>query len=472
METSPFLIAPPTVPPLDPGFRPAVLANRAFRSAVDATAGGSPLRLGLQRPDGAISTFETTVLSDDSPQAAANLPYVERLVKFLLWQRGASCLLVGGPAEIGGHLQQVYSPEGLRAFDVDFMTRVYETPFTIEVVTPAEVPNTEEPTVALGRHLDGNRIGFDLGASDYKVSAVIDGEAVYANEFPWMPRDATDVAYHHDHISSGLRQAAEHLPRVDAIGGSSAGVWIDDRVRAASLFRGLPQDVFDSQAKELFIGIRDEWGVPLNVVNDGEVTALAGSMSLGVNSVLGIAMGSSEAAGYVTADGTITRWLNELAFAPIDYQPGAPADEWSGDVGCGVQYFCQTGAIRLAARAGIDLDEALSPAQKLVNIQDLMAAGDERVPPIYQTIGIWLGYALAHYTDFYDVAHVLVLGRVTSGHGGEIIVAEARRILAGEFPELSIELHVPDERMKRVGQSVAAASLPSIDRRSLHATDQ
>jgi predicted NBD/HSP70 family sugar kinase len=449
-----------------------VLANRAFLAAVEASGRGTPLRLGLERPDGAISTFETMVFAENAPQAAANVAYAERLVKFLLWQRGASCLLVGGPDEIGRRLQQIYSRHGPRAFDVDFMTSVYETPFTIRRVACDDVPASDEPTVALGRHLEGHRIGFDLGASDYKVSAVIDGETVYAEEFPWQPRHATELSYHHDHITSGLRKAAGHLPRVDAIGGSSAGVWIDDRVRAASLFRGLPQDVFDSQAKEMFLDIRNGWGVPLNVVNDGEVTALAGSMSLGVNSVLGIAMGSSEAAGYVTADGTITRWLNELAFAPVDYQPGAPADEWSGDIGCGVQYFCQTGVIRLAAAAGIDLDEPLSPAEKLVVVQDLMAAGDARVPAIYQTIGIWLGYTLAHYAGFYDVAHVLVLGRVTSGRGGELIVAAARSILAGEFPELSIELHMPDERMKRIGQSVAAASLPSIDERSPDATDQ
>ena len=470
MQTSPFLIAPPTVPPLDPGFRPAVLANRAFRAAVDASGHGTPLRLGMQRPDGAISVFGTIVFADDAPHVGANQPYVERLLKFLLWQRGASRVLVAGPTAIGEHLQRVYSPDGPRSFDVDFMSRVYETPFTIDPVTT--VPTTAEPTMALGRHLEGCRIGFDLGASDYKVSAVVDGDVVYADELPWMPRDATDIAYHYDHITSGLRMAAEHLPRVDAIGGSSAGVWIDDRVRAASLFRGLSREDFDSQARHLFIRIRDDWGLPLNVVNDGEVTALAGSMSLGVNSVLGIAMGSSEAAGYVTADGTITRWLNELAFAPVDYQPSAPADEWSGDIGCGVQYFCQTGVLRLAAAAGIDLDDSLSPAEQLVVVQDLMAAGDERVPPIYQTIGIWLGYTLAHYADFYDVSHVLVLGRVTSGRGGEIIVGEARTILTAEVPELSIEFHVPDERMKRVGKSVAAASLPSIDERSPHAADQ
>ena len=459
------LVAPEVTPPLDPNFKPAILANRAFRKAVAESGDTVTLRMGLERPSGAISTFETKVFADSHPRAEQNLAFAERLLKFLLWQRGASTVLISGSRTVADHLAAVYSEAGQRAFDVDFMTRVYETPFTVEFTDT--VPGSNEPTVPLGRHLEGNRIGFDLGASDYKISAVVDGEPVYADEFPWLPRDATELAYHYDRINEGLRKAADHLPSVDAIGGSSAGVWIDDRVRVASLFRGLSREEFDSAATNLFVRIRDEWGVPLNVVNDGEVTALAGSMSLGTNAILGVAMGSSEAVGYVTADGTITRWLNELAFAPFDYQPDAPADEWSGDVGCGVQYFNQTGAIRLATRAGIDLDPDATPAQKLVAIQELMAGGDERVPPIYETIGIWFGYALAHYADFYDIDHVLVLGRVTSGEGGEIIVRLARQILADFFPELTMELHVPDEQMKRVGQSVAAASLPRLEKETV-----
>lgn len=464
MATPSIMHAVPAVlPPLDPGFRPAILANRAFREAVSRSVSIADLRIGLQRPGGAISTYETIVHSDDSPRAADNLPYAERLLKFLLWQRGASSVLVTGPNNVAEYLQRVYSPNGARAFDVEFMSRVYETPFSVKLVD--EVPESDEPTVSLGRHLDGNRIGFDLGASDYKISAVIDGQPVFADEFPWHPKDASDLAYHYDLVTAGLRKAAEHLPSVEAIGGSSAGVWIDDRVRVASLFRGLSRSDFDSQASEMFINIGKEWGVPLNVVNDGEVTALAGSMSLGANAVLGIAMGSSEAAGYVTSDGTITRWLNELAFTPIDYQPDAPIDEWSGDVGCGVQYFCQTGVIRLATRSGIDLDDNATPAQKLQVVQRMMTEGDQRVPAIYETIGVWLGYTLAHYRDFYDFEHVLVLGRVTSGEGGEIIVSRARETLDSEFPEINLELHVPDERMKRVGQSVAAASLPQLVRK-------
>jgi predicted NBD/HSP70 family sugar kinase len=446
------LIAPEDPPPLDPGFRPAVLANRAFRHAVAATGNPIPLRLGLLRPAGVISTYKTALFPDEHAGAGQNLPYAERLLKFLLWQRGAGRVLVSGPDAVVSHLQDVYSPTGARAFDVDLMTRVYEIPFSIERV--AEVPESRDPTVPLGRHLDGNRIGLDLGASDYKISA----------ELPWAPRDEPDISYHYDHISEAIRTAAAHLPGVDAIGASSAGVWIGDRCRVASLFRGVSREDFETTAANLFIRIGDEWGVPVNVVNDGEVTALAGSMSLGVNSILGVAMGSSEAAGYVTAEGTITHWLNELAFAPIDYSEDAPADEWSGDVGCGVQYLNQTGVVRLAERAGVELNTSAPPAEKLVEVQELMAAGDERVPTIYTTIGSWLGYALAHYADFYEIEHVLVLGRVTSGDGGEIIVRGARQVLANGFPDLSMELHIPDEHMKRVGQSVAAASLPQLDK--------
>ncbi len=464
--TPELLIKPRISPPLDPGFLPAVLFNRSCLAGIRRSGSAARLVVGLARPDGSLSTYETIVHDGSAPnERAESLYYAERLVKFLLWQRGASRLLIGGPGYIGEHLDSVYSRDGARSFDFEFMSKIYNTPFRVEVIDVDEMPPASEPTVPLGRHLEGCRIGFDLGASDYKISAVIDGMCVYSDEFPWHPRDEADIAYHYEHIASGLRRAAEYLPRVDAIGGSSAGVWIDDQVRAASLFRGIPEEAFEKEAGNLFVQIRDEWHVPLNVVNDGEVTALAGSMSLEQNAVLGIAMGSSEAAGYVTGDGNITRWLNELAFAPIDYQAGAPADEWSGDVGCGVQYLCQTGVIRLAERAGISIDARLTPAQKLEAIQDLMREGDDRVPPVYETIGVWLGYAVAHYADFYDVEHVLVLGRVTSGMGGEIIVRTAERVLTAEFPELAIRLHVPDEKMKRVGQSVAAASLPLISNR-------
>ncbi|MFA7372440.1 MAG: ROK family protein [bacterium] len=457
-------IKPKFVPPLDQDFVPASLINRKFRELVKASGGGIPLKLALERADGSISTYSTLVFKSDSPYAQANLPYVERIVKFLLWQRGGWKVYVGGPADIGEYIKKTYSTAGARAFDATFMGGVYERPFTVELTDVAGVPGDDEESIPLGRHLDGCRVGFDLGASDRKASAVIDGEPVYSEEVPWDPRNATDPEYHYQGIMAAIRRAAEKLPRLDAVGGSAAGVYINNRVRVASLYRGVPKDEFDTKIVNIFLRIRDELGVPMEVVNDGEVTALAGSMSLGENPVLGIAMGSSEAVGYVNASGNITGWLNELAFAPVDYRPNAPADEWSGDIGCGVQYFCQVGTIRVAEGAGMLFGPDLKLPEKLVVLQKKMEQEDPLARKVYETVGTSLGYALAHYADFYDLNRVLILGRVTTGKGGDIMLAQAEQVLKADFPELAdkIKISLPDEKSRRVGQSIAAATLPEI----------
>ena len=113
--------------------------------------------------------------------------------------------------------------------------------------------------------------------------------------------------------------------------------------------------------------------------------------------------------------------------------------------------------------AGIDLPDA-HPAVQLKHVQELHEAGDARVPPIFNDIGICLGYALGLYAEFYDFSQLLALGRVTSGRGGEQIVSRAEKVLRGEFPELAekVQLQLPDEKSKRVGQAVAAASLPKL----------
>jgi predicted NBD/HSP70 family sugar kinase len=322
-----------------------------------------------------------------------------------------------------------------------------------------------EMHATLGGHLDGCRIGFDLGASDYKVAAVKDGEVVYSDEFPWNPKDQADPRYHYEHLNSGLKKAAAHLPRVDAIGGSSAGVIVDNKFMVASLLRAVPPERFD-EAKNLFIRIRDEWRVPLEVANDGDVTALAGAMSLKTNALLGVAMGSSEAAGYLNPKGGMTGWLSELAFAPVDYNSKAAADEWSGDRGVGALYFSQQAVNKLLPAAGIELPKEMGLPERLKEVQKLMVAGDSRAAKIYETVGVYLGYAIPHYADFYDFQHMLILGRVTTGKGGDIVIAKAREVLAKEFPELArkFELHVPDEKSRRIGQAVAAASLPIIEK--------
>ena len=457
------LIAPKCVPSAGPGFRPAALANRAFRQEVAASGAGVPLIIALERSDGSVSRYETAAFPDGHPRAEANLTYAERIVKFLLWARGGWKVVIGGPSGIGPHIARGYAPDGPRAFDYRFLgEQIYGHPFTVVICGADEVPAAREGGQPIGRHLDGCRIGFDLGASDLKVSAVVDGEAIFSDEIVWEPVEQSDPTYHYERIVSALRLAQSKLPRLDAIGGSSAGVIVDNRPMVASLFRGIPADRY-GEIREMFLRIRSEFGVPLEVANDGDVTALAGAMSLGDDAVLGVALGSSEAAGYVNSNGALTGWLNELAFAPVDYNPAAAIDEWSGDAGVGALYFSQQCVFRLAPTVGIDLPTGATKAEKLKHVQSYLEAGHAGATQIWQSIGIYLGYGVAHYADFYDLRHVLILGRVTSGRGGALILDGAKAVLAAEFPELAarINLQLPDEKSRRVGQSIAAASLPA-----------
>lgn len=451
-------------PVLDPQFKPAALANRAFRAAVKATGRPAPTRLALEQADGSVFHHLTELFPEGHALAEHNFLHVERLVKFLLWSRGGFRVYVDGPEGMAERLKGHFASTPSGRFDAELMGgRVYEKPF--EVLATRALPPEQAATTPLGRHLDGCRIGFDLGGSDRKVAAVRDGEVVFSEETVWDPYHQPDPRYHIDGVMDSLRSAAAHLPRVDAIGGSAAGVYVNNRVKVASLFRGVPPELFQQRVKNMFFEIQKAWGgIPFEVVNDGEVTALAGSMSLRQNGVLGIALGTSQAAGYVTPDGNITSWLNELAFAPVDYSPAAPKDEWSGDIGCGAQYFSQQAVGRLLPAAGIELPNEMPLPDKLKEVQRLMADGDDRARKIYETIGVYLGYAVAHYAEFYDLRHLLLLGRVTSGAGGEIILSWARAVLRVEFPEIAarVAFHTPSEQDKRHGQAIAAASLPKI----------
>jgi predicted NBD/HSP70 family sugar kinase len=395
---------------------------------------------------------------------------LERLVKLALWSRGGCRIHLDGPAAMAEQLRAHFRDSPTGRFDSYVVGQcVYDHP--IEVVTTRDLPPPRSASASLGGHLDGCRIGFDLGGSDRKVAAVVEGYAVWSEEIEWDPYHQSDPQYHWDGIMDSLRTAAAHLPRIDAIGGSSAGVFVDNRVRFSSLFRGIAIDTFEQRARDMFVELKHAWNeVPFDVVNDGDVTALLGSMSIhDGGGVLGLALGTSTAGGYVTGDGRITPWLNEIAFIPIDYRTDAPRDEWSGDHGCCVQYLSQQAVGRLLDPAGIDLPPSLPPPARLKEVQARMQAGDAHARDIYQTIGAYLGYAIGHLASVYDFRHVLVLGRVTSGPGGAVILETARRALHADFPELAAraDLRMPAEKDKRHGQAIAAASLPARDESSL-----
>ncbi|MCI9155625.1 MAG: ROK family protein [Lawsonibacter sp.] len=445
-------------PVLDPEFIPLMRFNHAFLSGAK-----KPVGIAVERADGQMAACHTFIHGTPEMEAADHY-YIERLVKTILWMKGGFKVYVSGDEGTWEYLKSVYCAGGQQEFDWDYMASVFEHSF--EIVLVDEIPQAKDAPKAIGGHLGGCRIGFDAGGSDRKVSAVIDGETVYSEEVVWFPKTNSDPDYHYDGIVAALKSAAEHMPRVDAVGVSSAGVFINNRTMNASLFLKVPKEIYDEKVKDIYIrAIRDTFGdVPYCVINDGDVSALAGAMSLNDNSVLGIAMGTSEAVGYVDEEGRITGWLNELAFVPVDAQEGAMRDEWSGDVGCGVKYFSQDGVIKLAPRAGIELEESASPAENLKAVQALMAQDDPRAAQVYESIGVYLGHTLAYYYELYGCRHVLLLGRVMSGKGGDLILETAKKVLADEYPETvgKIVPELPDEKFRRVGQSMAAASLPEI----------
>jgi predicted NBD/HSP70 family sugar kinase len=462
MKSFNFKVKPKFIPEYDEGYRPFILDNMVYEKALKSED-KEPVKISILRENGLTSLQETSVFKNSHYDD--NIVYIERLVKTLLWLKGGYKVFFGGPAYIGEYLQSIYSKGKEREFDADTMKRIYGQDFEIQIVSLGDVPKEYEEAKAVGGHVGGCRIGFDAGSSDKKVSSVINGKSIYSEEVVWHPKLSEDSSYQYEGILSSLKTAASKLPKVDAIGISAAGIYINNEIKLSSLFIKIPDDEFENKVKRMFFDIAKEMGnIPFEVANDGDVTALAGAMSLNQGNILGIAMGTSEAAGYVDNNGCLKGWLNELAFVPIDYNEKAMQDEWSGDIGCGVKYFSQDGVIKLAQKAKIELEVGLSPAEKLKVVQALLEANDKRAQKIFEDIGCYFGYALAYYAKFYDIEYVLLLGRVSSGRGGELIVEKAKEIIKEEFPEFDkkMTISLPDEKSRRVGQSVAAASLTKI----------
>jgi predicted NBD/HSP70 family sugar kinase len=196
---------------------------------------------------------------------------------------------------------------------------------------------------------------------------------------------------------------------------------------------------------------------------------------------MGISMGSSEGGGYANADGNLLGWINELCYIKLDMNPEAPTDPWTlgNHTGASHMYLGQRGATKLASKAGVKGLPAnyVYPhpdmctikhedhAQCLKLIQKAMTdpAQEPQVRKLYETVGVYLGYGLAQYSEFYNIDHVMILGRVSKGSGGDLMLDVAKKVLCTEFPEYAhIQFHTADDHFKAVGQCIAAAALPTV----------
>ena len=456
-------------PPLDPKFEPAILAIRKFHEDVAKSENKQHLIVAVERAGGYIYRREFDIFADGVDDAR-NAFMTERLIKSILWIVGGFKIYIAGSHAVYAAIKDYYRKGGLREFDYDFWSTTFEREVEVVESTYETIPQEVPCSESAGGHLDGRRIGFDAGGSDIKVSAVVDGEVVSSEEIVWLPKLNEDISYHYENIYKAMKVGVERLGGdVDAIGVSTAGVIVSDRPMVSSIFIKVPKKDFEL-VKYAYVNcvhkLEKELGhkIPYVVANDGDVTALAGAVDLQDSCVLGISMGTSEAGGYVDHNGNLPGWFSELAFVPLDFNKDALVDEWSGDYGVGCKYLSQDAVIKLLPEAGIECDPSLTLAEKLSFAQNLLESGDERAEKIFESIGVYLAYALAYYAEFYEIRHVLLLGRVTSGKGGDIILRVAKETLSSDFPEYaSFDLTMPSESMRRVGQSIAAASLPKID---------
>merc|ERR1712228_1150148 len=271
---------------------------------------------------------------------------------------------------------------------------------------------------------------------------------------------------------------------IQAIGGSATGtVSADNEATWCDIFPNVPPDVYKAKVVDIFKRMAKEVAgdVPLKVINDGEVTALAAVQKMGgKGNVMGISMGSSEGGGYANGDGNLMGWINELCYVKLDMNPDAPTDPWTKGAHRGIShmYLGQRGATKLAAKAGVKVPENLvyphadmctitheNHAQCLKLIQKAMTDPEQEptVRKLYETVGVYLGYGLAQYSEFYKIDHCMILGRVSKGSGGDLMLGVAKKVLETEFPEYAgIQFHTADDHFKAVGQCIAAAALPEI----------
>ena len=423
--------------------------------------------IAWEREDGKVFRYDLPIPKRLDPAATkAVIRAVDRIAKFIVWSAGGWKLYLAGPDAVVQPVAKAYTKKGERKFDYYFFSDLYGRPVETVVVPLKKMPEMNETLTKVKTVADGCRIGFDLGASDFKISALNKGKVVFSKEFPWDPRNNPDPEYHYSMLTAGLKEAAATLPRVDAIGGSTAGTLVGKKMGVASLFRAIKEKNPEKYpvAQDMFFRVEKDWGVPFEIYNDGDVSALAGMITMGKKGILGVAMGSSEAVGYIDQSGALTGRITELAFAPVDFNPNAPKDEWSGDAGVGAMAFSQQAVNWLAEKYGFTFPKEMKLPERLKVVQAAMEKGDQRALKVYVQIGRFLAHAIPWYNEFYDYSSMMLLGRVTSGLGGDVILETAQAMLKDIYPEWAekIELVVPDEHFRRLGQSVAAAQIPVI----------
>lgn len=380
--------------------------------------------------------------------------HTKKLILTLLWTIGGDHILFKGNHDFYLYLKkQIGNDEEIQKSFKEIQ-RIFSKEVVLEEINE-EYPKITAKTPFIS-YFDGNLIGLDLGGSDRKLSVIKDGKLIYSEEMLWNPKEAKDPAYQYNGILESLEKGRSLLPHIDSIGISVAGVVRDNELLSTSLYASVNEEEKYVCSRDVFKKIISEHfaDIPYSVFNDGDVSAIGASLYFKKSNVLGLSLGTSLAGGFIKG-GNLFNWLNELSKVPLNYSPDA-RKHYSLDIsGAAGEYLSQKGIISLVEEDGIKLSGTL--ANKLKEIQRLAEEGNDIVLSAYHDIGLYLGEALRFFYEFYHFESVLLLGRVMSGRGGEIIKDIANKYLLENG--LKIDFISPDEDFIRLGQSYIVSSL-------------
>ena len=216
-------------PILEPEFKPAIIELREFNQLVNKYENKKHLIVAIERAGGFIYRKEFDILPDGVDDER-NLFIAERIIKCMLWAVGGYKIYIAGSHLIFNKIKSYYTEGGLRDFDYHFMGTVFEKEMKVVECSNDDIPQMKASSLSIGGHLEGRRIGFDVGGSDIKVSAVKDGGVLSSEEIVWLPKLNEDINYHYDYFYNAMKKAIDKLGGdVDAIGISAAGVIVNNK---------------------------------------------------------------------------------------------------------------------------------------------------------------------------------------------------------------------------------------------------
>ena len=211
---------------IDKDFKPIYLVCEEMERG-----GNIPFSISVFRDDELLSTFKSKITKNFDE----SYTYFKQMFLTVFWIYGGNKVFIKGNEKyLLKILDSLLKDEEVK-ITLETMKEIFHSDVLV-TYSKAPLPKRTIKKVKLASSFKGNRIGFDAGGSDRKVSSVVDGKVIFEEETVWLPKENPDWHYHEKGIIDSLNKAAEKLKTVDAVGVSTSGIIIDNKMVQAALF--------------------------------------------------------------------------------------------------------------------------------------------------------------------------------------------------------------------------------------------